>query len=71
MKQSIFVITENKPLTKQVYKMTLKGDTSEITAPGQFINIKIDGLYLRRPISVCEIDGSILTIIYKITVIII
>ena len=66
MKQSIFVITENKPLTKQVYKMTLKGDTSEITAPGQFINIKLDGLFLRRPISVFDSNSECVTIIYKV-----
>ena len=46
-------------------KMVLKGDTSGVKA-GQFVNIKIDGLFLRRPISVCEIDGDLLTIIYKI-----
>ena len=66
MKQGIFEIIENTQLTESVYKMTLSGDVSEITAPGQFVNIKLDGLYLRRPISVCDlVDGS-LTIIYKV-----
>ena len=46
--------------------MTLRGDTSAITAPGQFINIQLDGLYLRRPISVCDVSGDLLTIIYKV-----
>ena len=66
MKQSIFTITENVALTDSVYKMTLSGDTSDITAPGQFVNIKLDGLYLRRPISVCDSQDGKLTLIYKV-----
>ena len=65
MKQSIFTILENIPLTVDVNRMVLKGDTSEITAPGQFVNIKLDGLFLRRPISVCDWDEKTLTLIYK------
>ncbi|MBR2410458.1 MAG: dihydroorotate dehydrogenase electron transfer subunit [Clostridia bacterium] len=66
MKQSLFSVKENRPLTKDVYLMRLEGDTSDITAPGQFVNIKLDGLYLRRPISVNDVEGNILTIIYKV-----
>ncbi|MDO4607668.1 MAG: dihydroorotate dehydrogenase electron transfer subunit [Clostridia bacterium] len=66
MKQSIFEILENKPLNQNVYKMILKGDTSDITACGQFINIQLEGLYLRRPISVCDADTNTVTIIYKV-----
>ncbi len=66
MKQSFFEIIENTPLTENVYRMQLSGDTSEITAPGQFVNILLDGLFLRRPISVCDCEGGILTIIYKV-----
>ena len=66
MKQGLFTIVENIPLTQSVYRMKLQGDTSEITAPGQFVNIKLDGLFLRRPISVCDVQGDILTIIYKV-----
>ncbi len=66
MKQGIFEIIDNIALTESVYKMTLKGDVSHITAPGQFVNIQIDGLFLRRPISVCDVSGDILTIIYKV-----
>ena len=66
MKQGLFTIIENVPLTDCVYKMVLQGDTSAITAPGQFINIRLDGLYLRRPISVCDVEGERLTIIYKV-----
>ena len=65
MKQGLFEIVSNVALTENVYKMVLKGDTSAITAPGQFVNIKLDGLYLRRPISVCDLNGDSLTIIYK------
>ena len=66
MKQGLFEIIENIPLTDNVYRMKLKGDTSDITASGQFINIKLDGLYLRRPISVYDCEGDIVTIIYKV-----
>ena len=66
MKQGIFKISENKKLVKNVYKMVLVGDTSDITACGQFINIQLDGLYLRRPISVCDCDETAVTIIYKV-----
>lgn len=66
MKQGIFEIIENIPLTDSVYKMTLQGDTSAITASGQFVNIQLEGLYLRRPISVCDVQGDKLTIIYKV-----
>ncbi len=66
MKQSIFTIASNKALTDNVYKTVLLGDTREITAPGQFVNIRLEGLYLRRPISVCDYDAESLTIIYKV-----
>ena len=66
MKQVFLDIISNEKLTDTVMKMTLKGDISAITAPGQFVNIKLDGLFLRRPISVCDADGDTLTIVYKI-----
>ena len=66
MKQGIFKIESNVSLTEDVMKMTLSGDTSAITAPGQFVNIKLDGFFLRRPISVCDLEGDTLTMIYKI-----
>ena len=65
MKQGIFEIIENIPLTDNVFKMTLRGDVSAITAPGQFVNIQLNGLYLRRPISVCDLGDETLAIIYK------
>lgn len=66
MKQGIFEITENVKLTDNVLRMSLKGDTSAITAAGQFINIKLEGKYLRRPISVYDCADGVVTIIYKV-----
>ena len=68
MKQGIFSILKNECIAPSVYKMVLKGDISDITMPGQFINIKLDGFYLRRPISVHDIDteAGTVTIIYKV-----
>ena len=66
MKQSIFEILTNTPLTSSVYKMTLQGDTSAITAPGQFVEIALPGKFLRRPISVCDWAENSLTLIYKV-----
>ncbi|MBE6911242.1 MAG: dihydroorotate dehydrogenase electron transfer subunit [Ruminococcaceae bacterium] len=65
MTQSIFTIKSNTPLNRSVYKMVLSGDTSAITAPGQFVNIALSGKFLRRPISVCDVTDGELTIIYK------
>ena len=66
MKQSIFEVLSNTPLTDCVYKMVLSGDTSAITAAGQFVNIQLEGMFLRRPISVCDYDDQTLTIVYKV-----
>ena len=66
MKQSIFTIVSNTALTDSVYKMVLSGDTSAITAAGQFVNIQLSGKFLRRPISVCDYDETTLTIVYKV-----
>ncbi len=65
MKQSLFEIIENIPLTRDVYRMKLRGDLTQITRPGQFVNIRLSGLYLRRPISVCDAENGVLTLIYK------
>ena len=66
MKQSLFTIVTNEALTDTVYRMVLSGDTGAVTVPGQFVNIKLDGLFLRRPISVCDcVDGK-LTLVYKV-----
>ena len=65
MKQVIFKIKENSKIAKNTYKMVLLGDTSGITNCGQFVNIALEGLYLRRPISVCDYEDGVLTLIYK------
>ena len=65
MKQVFYKIKSNEKIAKDIYKMVLAGDSSAITAPGQFINIKLDGFYLRRPISVYDYDSESVTIIYK------
>ena len=66
MKQEIFTIKSNKNLTANVLEMVLEGNTSDIKRPGQFVNIRIDGLYLRRPISVCDCNENELKIVYKV-----
>ena len=66
MKQAIFEIKTNEKIAKDVYKMVLVGDTSDLKNPGQFVNIKLDGFFLRRPISVCDYDENLLTLIYKV-----
>ena len=66
MEKAIFTITENAPLTESVFRLRLAGDTSAVTAPGQFVNILLDGFYLRRPFSVCDWDEGELTVLYKI-----
>ena len=65
MKQGVFTVKSNRFLTENVLEMILEGDTSDIKRPGQFVNIKLDGLYLRRPISVCDCKENELKIIYK------
>ena len=66
MKKIITEIIENKNLTKDVCLIRLKNGGSAVSAPGQFVNLKLDGLYLRRPLSVCDVNGDELTLIYKI-----
>ena len=66
MKQGLFEAASNEKLAKDIYQMTLHGDTGAVSAPGQFVNVKLDGLFLRRPISVCDWDEETLTLIYKV-----
>ena len=66
MKQSLFTIIENTRLTDSVWQMRLAGDTSAIMAPGQFVNILLEGKFLRRPISVCDCEEDVLTLVYKV-----
>ena len=66
MNQVIMTVAENAKIADKTYRMVLGGDTSAITKPGQFVNIKLDGFFLRRPISVCDSESGRLTIIYKV-----
>ena len=65
MKQTIFHIQSNEQIATRVYRMQLAGDTTDIL-PGQFVNIRVEGQFLRRPISVCDATDGLLTIIYKV-----
>ncbi len=70
--EQTFTLIKNTPIAKDVYRAVLRGDTSRITVPGQFVNVKLDGFFLRRPISVCDWtipfmgDEGELTLIYKV-----
>ncbi len=66
MTQGIYEIISNEKIALNVYKMVLGGDTSAVTASGQFVNIKLEGKFLRRPISICDYDDKTITIIYKV-----
>lgn len=66
MNQAIYTLRENAPLAPGVYRMVLSGDTAAVTAPGQFIDVALDGLFLRRPISICDWSAEGLTILYKV-----
>lgn len=65
-KNAMYQVTQNQRIAKDIYKMVLQGDTQYLTRPGQFVNIRIAGQYLRRPISVCDWDAGSFTIIYKV-----
>ena len=65
MNDCLLTITGNERLTDSVWRMTLQGDLSAVARPGQFVNLKLDGFYLRRPISVCDREGDTLTLVYK------
>ena len=66
MKDQLLTVLETAEIQKDIYKMKLAGDMSEISVPGQFVNIRLDGFYLRRPISIADWDDESLTIIYKV-----
>lgn len=66
MTEKIFEIAENRPIAKDIYRIELSGDAGAITAPGQFVNIQLEGKFLRRPISVCDWEENSLTLVYKV-----
>ncbi len=66
---SNYKVLSNTLIAYKTYEMKLYGDTEKISAPGQFINIKIDDSYqafLRRPISISSYKENEITIIYKV-----
>ena len=65
MNDSTFIIRKNEPLTSAVYEMVLAGDVTGVL-PGQFVNVRLPGFYLRRPISVCDKEDGVLTLVYKV-----
>ena len=65
MKEVFFKIESNELIAKNTYEMVLSGDTQEITAPGQFVNIKLEGFFLRRPISVCHVEEGRLVLLKR------
>jgi len=66
MKQTLLTVTENVPIAENTFRMRLAGDTSAVTAPGQFVNLRVENGFLRRPISVCDRDGETLTLLYRV-----
>ena len=66
MKQGVYIISENVPLTRDVFRLVLAGDASDCTAPGQFVDIRLPERFLRRPISVCDWDEGSITVLYKL-----
>ena len=66
MQRVVLTVTKNEALTPLIYEMHLSGDVSGVTRAGQFVEIALDGLYLRRPISVCNYEEGELTLIYKV-----
>ena len=66
MKKGLFTVTENISVADRTLRMTLAGDASAIVRPGQFVNVEIEGLYLRRPISVCDWDAGKVVLVYKV-----
>ena len=61
-----YTIAENAPIASGVYRLKLEGDTSAITAPGQFLDLRLPGFFLRRPISICDWDERSVTLLYKV-----
>ena len=66
MKETILTVLDNAPLTADVFRLRLTGDSFDDCLPGRFVNLRLDGLFLRRPISVCDCENGVLTLVYKV-----
>lgn len=65
MKKERLTLLKNVALTREVYELKLAGDGNAFSAPGQFLNLSLEGFFLRRPISICDWDSQSLTLLYK------
>ena len=65
MKQGIFEVLSNETLLPGLHRLRLRGDCSAVQRPGQFVNVQLDGLFLRRPFSVCGVQGDTLTVVVR------
>lgn len=66
MDATMLKVVSNVEIQEDIYALTLEGDFSQITNPGQFVNIKIEGCFLRRPISICNYSNRLITLLYKL-----
>ena len=66
MKKVLFTVMENVIIADRTQRMTLTGDASAIVRAGQFVNVEIEGLYLRRPLSVCDWEAGTVVLVYKV-----
>ena len=65
-KKNIYKVRSNRALSAKTWLMVLEGDTQYLTAPGQFVNVAIEGKFLRRPMSVCDYDEQTITLLYDV-----
>jgi dihydroorotate dehydrogenase electron transfer subunit len=65
MKQGVFTVADNRPLSRRLSRLRLNGDSSAIAGPGQFVSLSLPGFFLRRPFSVCDWDASGFSIVYE------
>lgn len=66
MQKVMLTVVSNREIAEKIFEMKLAGDVSAITAPGQFVNLTVESCYLRRPISVCDVNKNELTLVYKV-----
>jgi len=66
VKDSEFIVRSRKSLTPNVFEMTLEGDTSAMSSPGQFVDVLLPGRFLRRPFAAASWTGKTLTLLCKV-----
>lgn len=65
-KRGLYKVVSNVRLSAKTMRMVLEGDTQYITCAGQFVNVAVEGKFLRRPISVCDYDEKTITLLYDV-----